>query len=289
MSSTLGLLCRQCCRSILSPRPVLLREFSTTPIVALRRTKKIPVLSKKALAAKARKRAAKARKHIYENEKMPLESAIDVIRAVEVAKSNATYELVIKTAMSRGAIIPKGRIALHRETKPRAEDRILIFAEGRQADEAKSAGAHIVGGLELVDGIISGKHHATTILCSTALIRAITPKLGRVLGPRGLMPSERRGTVTDDFSGYLRRLSGTAEWKGDKNGVIRMPIGKLHFSTEDVTKNIRQFVTAVKRVTGNQKDTEEAKGKSKSVKPVNAITRIMLSSTQAPSIQISDI
>jgi large subunit ribosomal protein L1 len=129
--------------------------------------------------------------------------------------------------MSRGAIIPKGRIALHRETKPRTEDRILIFAEGRQADEAKNAGAHIVGGLELVDGIISGKHHATTILCSTALIRAITPKLGRVLGPRGLMPSERRGTVTDDFSGYLRRLSGTAEWKGDKNGVIRMPIGKV--------------------------------------------------------------
>ncbi|KAG2149514.1 ribosomal protein L1 [Suillus cothurnatus] len=288
MSFSLGLLCRQCCHSILSPRPALVREFSSTPILALRRTKKIPVLSKKALAAKARKRAAKARKHIYENEKMTLESAIDVIRAVEVAKANATYELVIKTAMSRGSIIPKGRIALHRETKARPEDRILVFAEGRQADEAKSAGAHIVGGIELADGIISGKHHATTILCSTALIRAITPKLGRVLGPRGLMPSERRGTVTDDFAGYLRRLSGTTEWKGDKNGVIRMPIGKLHFPIEDVVKNVKQFVTAVKRVTGNQKDTEE-KGKSKSVKPVNAITRVMLSSTQAPSIQISDI
>lgn len=192
--------------------------------------------------------------------------------------------------MSRGSIIPKGRIALHRETKARPEDRILVFAEGRQAEEAKSAGAHIVGGIELADGIISGKHHATTILCSTALIRTITPKLGRVLGPRGLMPSERRGTVTDDFAGYLRRLSGTTEWKGDKNGVIRMPIGKvsifaqpasasrsllflnifiyrqLHFPIEDVVKNVKQFVTAVKRVTGNQKDTEE-KGKSKSVKP----------------------
>ncbi|KAG1771309.1 ribosomal protein L1 [Suillus occidentalis] len=277
MSFSLGLLCRQCCHSVLSPRPALVREFSSTPILALRRTKKIPVLSKKALAAKARKRAAKARKHIYENEKMTLESAIDVIRAVEVAKANATYELVIKTAMSRGSIIPKGRIALHRETKARPEDRILVFAEGRQADEARNAGAHIVGGIELADGI-----------CSTALIRAITPKLGRILGPRGLMPSERRGTVTDDFAGYLRRLSGTTEWKGDKNGVIRMPIGKLHFPIEDVVKNIKQFVAAVKRVTGNQKDAEE-KGKSKSVKPVNAITRVMLSSTQAPSIQISDI
>ncbi|KAG2337844.1 hypothetical protein BDR05DRAFT_1045220 [Suillus weaverae] len=84
-------------------------------------------------------------------------------------------------------------------------------ARGTKADEARSAGAHIVGGIELADGIVSGKHDATTILCSAALIRAITPKLGRVLGPRGLMPSGRRWTVTDDFVGDLRRLSVTTE------------------------------------------------------------------------------
>jgi large subunit ribosomal protein L1 len=76
----------------------------------------------------------------------------------EVAKANATYELVIKTAMSCRSINPKGRIALHRETKARSKDHILVFAKGHQADEAKGAGAHIVGGIELADGIISGKH-----------------------------------------------------------------------------------------------------------------------------------
>lgn len=64
-------------------------------------------------------------------------------------------------------------------------------------------------------------------LCTPALIRAITPKLGRVLGPRGLMPSERRGTVTEDIANYIRRLKGTSEWKGDKAGTIRAPIAKV--------------------------------------------------------------
>lgn len=77
--------------------------------------------------------------------------------------------------------------------------------------------------------VISGKHQATTILCSPSLIRAITPKLGRILGPKGLMPSERRGTVTDDIVGYIQRLSGSAEWRGDKGGAIRMPVGKASY------------------------------------------------------------
>ncbi len=64
-------------------------------------------------------------------------------------------------------------------------------------------------------------------LCTPELLRAITPKLGRVLGPRGLMPSERRGTVTDDVAGYIRKLKGTTEWKGDKAGTIRAPIAKV--------------------------------------------------------------
>jgi hypothetical protein len=76
-------------------------------------------------------------------------------KAVEVARRNSTLELVIKTAMPKGTTIPKGRLTWPREAKPRSEERILVFAEGRQADEAKRAGAHIVGGLELVDDVSS--------------------------------------------------------------------------------------------------------------------------------------
>jgi large subunit ribosomal protein L1 len=74
---------------------------------------------------------------------------------VEVAKPNATYEMVIKTAMSKGTTIPKGRVNLPREAKPKREDKILVFATGQLAQDAKDAGADIVGGEELIDGVRS--------------------------------------------------------------------------------------------------------------------------------------
>lgn len=73
----------------------------------------------------------------------------------------------------------------------------------------------------------SGRIQATLFLSTPSLIKTISQRLGRVLGPRGLMPSERRGTVTDDVAGYIRRLQGTTEWKGDKAGTIRTPIAKV--------------------------------------------------------------
>lgn len=116
----------------------------------------------------------------------------------------------------------------------------------------------------------SGRIQATLFLSTPTLIKTISQRLGRVLGPRGLMPSERRGTVTDDIAGYIRRLQGTTEWKGDKDGTIRTPIAKvslascyfslvrisvpfqLHYPVEDVVKNVRHFINVVKRATGNQ-------------------------------------
>ncbi|KAI0715087.1 ribosomal protein L1 [Earliella scabrosa] len=280
---------QQCSGALQLLRQTPHRAFHYTPAVLARREKKPPTLSKKQLAAKERKRARKAPKNIYDSEKMSLSDAIDVLRAVEVASPNATYELVVKTEMGKGSTIPKGRFNLPRETKAKERDHILVFAEGRQAEEAKKAGADIVGGLELVEGVISGRYQATLFLCSRSLIRAITPRLGRVLGPRGLMPSERRGTVTDDISGYIRRLKGTSEWKGDKEGTIRQPIAKMHFPVPDVVKNIRYFLGVVKRATGNIRDPQaDGNKKETSQKPVNAITRVLLSTRQGPSIQISD-
>jgi large subunit ribosomal protein L1 len=168
--------------------------------------------------------------------------------------------------MKNGVAVPKGRVNLPREAKPMNEDKILVFAEGRQAEEAKKAGAHIIGGTELIDGvrtthfhrwscskldldqIINNRFQATTILCTTALIKAITPRLGRVLGPLGLMPSERRGTVTDDIAGYIERIRGTSEWRADKAGNIRMPIAMvLHSSIQHDYFLIIHFSDALPR------------------------------------------
>ncbi|KAF9654156.1 ribosomal protein L1 [Thelephora ganbajun] len=283
---SLGLLSRRCCRSALQQNSLLARQFNTTSVLFARREKTIPTPTKKQLAAKARRKALKVRKHIYDSEKIPLHDAIAVLRAIEVTRPNATLELVVKTAMPKGTTIPKGRLTWPREAKPQSEERILVFAEGRQADEAKRAGAHIVGGLELVDDVIGGRHNPTTILCVPNLLRSITPKLGRVLGPKGLMPSERRGTVTEDIAGYIRRMQGSVEWKGDKTGTIRTAIAKTAWPLEDITKNFRYFLSVVKKATGNTRDLEaEAKGKGRQANP---LTRVVLSSNQGPGIQIAD-
>lgn len=78
------------------------------------------------------------------------------MQAVEVASPKNTYELFIKTEIKSGIAVPKGRVNLPREAKPSSEEKILVFAEGRQAEEARKAGAHIIGGTELVDGVSGG-------------------------------------------------------------------------------------------------------------------------------------
>ncbi|KAL0577278.1 hypothetical protein V5O48_004706 [Marasmius crinis-equi] len=290
MSGTLLQFGRQCCRTTVFSS-LFPRTFATTSTVQAGRNKnknasKIRTPSKKAMAAKEKRRAAKAALADSKLEKLTLKEAIDVLRAVEVTSPDAMYELYIKTEMGSGVAVPKGRFKLPREAKAQAEDRILVFAEGRQAEEAKKAGAHIVGGPELIDGILNNRIRATSYLSTPALIRAITPRLGRFLGQQGLMPSERRGTVTDDIAGYIQRIQGTNEWKADKKGNIHMPIASMHFPANDVMKNFQHFMTSVKKATGN---TKEAKRNPKDAnKPVAQISKVILSSTQGPGIRISD-
>ncbi|KAF9486378.1 ribosomal protein L1 [Pholiota conissans] len=286
----LGLLVRRCNPSLGCSQQA--RLFSTTNAVQISRKNepKIRTPSKKALAAKARRKAALAEKEDARLLKLPLASAISVLRAVEVANPTATYELYVKTEVGNGVAVPRGRVNLPREAKPKAEDKILVFAEGRQAEDAKRAGAHIVGGPELIEGILNNRHRATTILCTPALIRTITPKLGRFLGPLGLMPSERRGTVTEDIVGYIERLRGTSEWRADRKGSIRAPIATMAFPVSDVENNFRQFIVSVKRATGNAKDPDatDRKVQNSGGRHVTPITKVMLSSSRGPGIRIAD-
>ncbi|KAK7007023.1 natural resistance-associated macrophage protein-domain-containing protein [Favolaschia claudopus] len=295
-------ICSPCRRSLLAAsvashlaRPnVFARNFTVTPVALAKKgqsTRKIP--SKKAMAAKLRRRAAKEAKLVDHSDDMSLDSAISVLRALEVSRPHGCYELFVKADLRGGGIaVPKGRINIPREPKPKAEDTILVFAEGRQAEEAKRAGAQIVGGTELIEGaciklfssILSNRLRANTILCTPALIRAITPKLGRFLGPMGLMPAERRGTVTDDVAGYIKRIKNSFEWKADRAGNIRMPIARLDFPIDDVVKNFRHVLDSIKRVTGNVKKRDQEESKRKVV----PLMKVTLSTRSAPGIPISD-
>ncbi|KAJ7070609.1 ribosomal protein L1-like protein [Mycena amicta] len=217
---------------------------------------------------------------------MALESAISILRAAEVSRPRGCFELFVKADLRGGGIaVPKGRINIPFEPKPKAEDTIMVFAEGRQAEEAKRAGAQIVGGAELIEGVLNGRLRANTILCTPALIRAITPRLGRFLGPMGLMPAARRGTVTDDIEAYIRRIKSSSEWKSDRAGNIRMPIGRMDFPVEDVVKNFRYVMDSIKRVTGNVKLRDARDDNQRKVTPIKKVT---LSTRSTPGIPISD-
>ncbi|KAH6916650.1 50S ribosomal protein L1 [Coprinopsis sp. MPI-PUGE-AT-0042] len=285
----LGQVIRQC------PRRVELlawRQFSTTPAVLLRRDPKsqIRVPSKKALAAKQKRKAAISQKEDDKAEKLPLLDAIQVLRAVEVTSPTALYELLVKTEVGNGLAVPKGRVSLPREAKKSSEERIVVFAEGKIAEEAKKAGADVVGGPELIEPILQNRIRPTTVLCTPALIRTITPRLGRFLGPLGLMPSERRGTVLEDMAGYLGKLRGTSEWRADKAGTIRIPIAAMNFPVTDVVNNIRTFMISVKKATGHIRDeNERARAKGTGPKPVVPIRKVILSSRQGPGIRLADV
>ncbi|KAF6754296.1 50S ribosomal protein L1 [Ephemerocybe angulata] len=257
----LGSIFRRCSRPCIDSSAW--RQFSTTPAVQLRRDPKsaIRVPSKKAMAAKAKRREAIAAKLDAKAEKLPLLDAIQVLRAVEVASPNAIYELSIKTLVGNGIAVPKGRVSLPREAKSSPDEKIL------------KAGADFVGGLEMCEAILNNRLRPTTVLCTPDLIRAITPRLGRFLGPS-------RGTVVDDVAGYLQRLRGT----------IRAPIAVMNFPVEDVVKNIRHFLTSVKKATGNMRDeSDRNRAKGSAPKPVTPIKKVILSSRQGPGIRIADI
>ncbi|KAF9015762.1 ribosomal protein L1-like protein [Cyathus striatus] len=267
------------------------RQFSASSALLARKQKTtIRVPSKQALASKARRKAAAAAAEDAKQQKLTLQEAIAVLRSVEVASPNCAYELFIKTDFGSGTTVPKGRVALPREPKSnKTEETVLVFAEGRLADEAKKAGAHIVGGVELIDGILDRRIRATTILCTPALVRAIVPKLGRFLGPLGLMPSERRGTVTENIAEYIRRMNESNEWRADRHGYIRLPIAMMDYPVHDVVANVKEFMTSVKKATGNTREDDAArKNKVIGAKPKIPILKVMLSSRKGPGIRISD-
>ncbi|KDQ14020.1 hypothetical protein BOTBODRAFT_44928 [Botryobasidium botryosum FD-172 SS1] len=225
---------------------------------------------------------------------MTISDAAAVLRAVEVATPWSAYELHVVTRFVKGQPAPRGRISLPRDPRTK-EEKVLVFAEGKQAEAATKIGASFVGGGELIDdarlnftttgtSVLSGKIEPTKVICTPALLPTITPKLSRFLGPKGLMPAVRRGTVTDDVAGAIKQARGMLEWKGDRQGVVRTPIGRINFPVEDLEKNIRTFLQAVKAATA-EKDDLSVKRKV----AASSILQVHLSSTQGPGIQISDI
>src|ERR1700733_9261611 len=151
--------------------------------------------------------------------------------------------------------------------------RVAVFAQGDNAEKARAAGADIVGADDLAQQIKGGTMDFDVALATPDMMGVVGP-LGRVLGPRGLMPSPRSGTVTTDISAGVREFkAGKIEFRSDKGGNVAAPVGKINFSDEQLIDNITTFLNHLRLV-----KPAAAKG--------TYIRTITISATMSPGIRI---
>ena len=175
------------------------------------------------------------------------QEAVKLLKEVAFAKFDESVELHIRTGVDprhadqqvRGsAVLPAGT---GRTT------RVVAFAEGDKAREAEAAGADVVGSDDLVQRISAGWTDFDVAVATNDMMAKVT-RLGRILGPRGLMPNPRTGTVTQDVGRAIREIKGgRVEFRVDRTGVIHAPIGKVSFSEEQILQNLSVIVDAVVR------------------------------------------
>jgi large subunit ribosomal protein L1 len=203
----------------------------------------------------------------------PLDEAVKVIKERAKAKFDETVEVAMNLGvdprhsdqMVRGVcVLPNGsgRTA-----------RVAVFARGAKADEAKAAGADVVGAEDLVEKVNGGQIDFDRCIATPDMM-PLVGRLGKVLGPRGLMPNPKVGTVTNDLAAAIKAQKGGAvEFRTEKSGIVQAGIGKASFSADQLEQNIRAFADAV------------AKSKPQGVKGT-FIQKISLSSTMGPGVRI---
>jgi large subunit ribosomal protein L1 len=197
------------------------------------------------MARKPGKKYQSARKQV-EAKEYPLEEAIPLIQKIKFAKFDETVEVHMRLGvdpkhadqMVRGTVLmPNG---LGKSKK------VLVIANGDKQREASEAGADFVGGEDMVNKIQSeGWTDFDAVIATPDMMRSVG-KLGKILGPRGLMPNPKTGTVTMDVSRAVREVkAGKVEFRVDKTGIIHAPVGKLSFASDKLLENAGSLITAV--------------------------------------------
>jgi large subunit ribosomal protein L1 len=219
------------------------------------------------------KRVRKAREGIDRIKLYPVAEAVKLV----IERANAKFDETVEIAMNLG-VDPKhadqmvrGVVNLPNGTGRSL--RVAVFARGAKADEAKAAGADVVGAEDLV-ATVQGGTIAFDRCIATPDMMPLVGRLGKVLGPRGLMPNPKVGTVTMDISGAVKASKGGAvEFRVEKAGIIQGSVGKVSFAPEKLVENIVAFVDAV------------AKAKPQGAKGTY-LQRVAISSTMGPGVKV---
>lgn len=190
------------------------------------------------------KRIKSARENIQQREYL-LPEAVSIIKNNATAKFDETIEIAMNLNVDpkHADQMVRGVTALPSGTgKP---VRVAVFAKGEKADEAKKAGADIVGDDEYIEKLKSGNIDFDRCIATPDMMASLG-KIARVLGPRGLMPNPKLGTVTADVAAAVKAVkAGQVEYRVEKNGIIHAGIGKASFSEKDIIRNVIAFTKAI--------------------------------------------
>ncbi len=223
--------------------------------------------------SKKGKRITAAREAVDKNKLYPLNEAVTLVKTNAAAKFDETVELAINLGVDprHADQMVRGMVELPNGTG--RTQRVAVFARDEKAEEAKAAGADIVGAEELVE-TIQGGTVAFDRCIATPDMMPLVGRLGKVLGPRNLMPNPKVGTVTTEIGEAVRAAKGGAvEFRVEKEGILQAGIGKAGFSEEQLVGNVRALVEAVR------------KARPSGVKGAY-LKRLVLSSTMGPGVKV---
>jgi large subunit ribosomal protein L1 len=223
--------------------------------------------------AKIGKRLREARKVFDGKANLPVTEAVQLVKANASAKFDETLEIAMNLGVDprHADQMVRGVVNLPNGTGKTV--RVAVFAKGAKADEAKAAGADIVGAEDLAETIQGGKIEFDRAIATPDMM-PIVGRLGKILGPRNLMPNPKVGTVTMDVATAIKNAKGgEVQFKVEKAGVIHGGVGKVSFDEGKLVENVRAFVQAV-----NRAKPSGAKG--------TYLKKIALSSTMGPGVSV---
>ena len=199
--------------------------------------------------------------------------AMELVKELSTARFDETVEASIRLGVDtrKADQNVRGSISLPNGTGKTV--RVAVFAEGAKADEAKAAGADIVGSDDLVEDVQKGNINFDAVIATPNLMGKVG-RLGRILGPRGLMPNPKLGTVTMDVEKMVKELkAGRVEYRADRYGICHVPMGKVSFTVEQLVENYAALYTEILRV-------KPSTAKGRYVKSVS------FSSTMGPGVKV---
>lgn len=225
--------------------------------------------------AKLSKRVRVFKEKIDPQKAYPLEDAVNLLKELSTVKFNETVEVAVNLGIDARKSDQAVRGATTLPFGTGSDVRVAVFTQGEGAEKAKAAGADLVGMEDLAEQIKGGMLDFDVVIASPDAMRVVG-QLGQVLGPRGLMPNPKTGTVTPDVETAVKNAkAGQVRYRTDKNGIVHGGIGKINFELDAIKGNLEALLTDLKKA-----------------KPVAAkgiyLKKISLSTTMGPGITIDN-